>query len=230
MEEHGVHRSPGRAGLASIPLDRGGRGGRDRPRRSGGNPRGAPTYPPRSRRGASEEGPPPDQWGCPRSSWVLLHRNPECHWPSERRRGVPSEGPGETGARPFGKRSPSSLVLPERRRISVARSAPEPAAEIRPREGGAESRYRHSGTRSELGSSPRRGRIQRPGDGSGGTPSHAADRPKTPMLSIRRERHGLIGYNITERLQALRGSPSRSDGDIASGFSRPGTGPRAPGA
>src|SRR3989449_9481858 len=193
VEEHRLHRPPrGRVGRPTVSLDQRGRGGRNRPRRSGGNPCCAPAYAPHPGGGPPEETPPPDLRGGPRASRVLLHGSPECDWPSERRRGVPSEGPGETRTHPFGKWSPPPLVLPERGRVSVARSAPEPAAEIRPREGGAGSRYRHPGTHSELGSSPRRGRIQRPGDGSGGTSPHAEDRSKTPMLSIRRERHGMI--------------------------------------
>src|SRR5207245_1715685 len=166
--------------------------GRNRPRRSGGNPCCAPAYAPHPGGGPPEETPPPDLRGGSRASRVLLHGSPECDWPSEWRRGVPSEGPGETRTHPFGKGSPPPLVLPERRRVSVARHAPEPTPEIGPPEGHSGPRHRHSGTRAKPGSPPRRGRIQRQGDGPRGTSPHAADRSKSPMLPIGRERHRII--------------------------------------
>src|SRR5438128_6920803 len=212
MEEHGVHRPPwGRVGRPTVSLDQRGRGGRNRPRRSGGNPCCAPAYAPHPGGGPPEESPPPDLRGGPRASRVLLHGSPECDWPSERRRGVPSEGPGKTRTHPFGKGSPPPLVLPERRRVSVARPALEPASEIGSREGGDGSRHRHSGTRSELGSSPRRGRIQRQGDGSGGTSPHGADRSESPLLPIGGERHGIIRL---ARETSLGGSRNLSGGTV----------------
>src|SRR2546430_78554 len=209
MEEHGVHRPLGQPGLASIPLDRGGRSGRSGTRRSGGDPRGAPAYASHPGGGPPEESPFPDLRGGPRSSWFFLHGSPECDWPSERPRGLPPEGPGKTRTHPFGKGSPPPLVLPERRRVSVARPALEPASEIGSREGGDGTRHRHSGTRSELGPSPRRGRIQRQGDGSGGTSAHGADRSKSPLLPIGGERHGIIGL---ARETSLGGSRNLSGG------------------
>src|SRR5437870_5504263 len=210
VEEHRLHRPPwGRVGGPTVSLDERGRGGRSRPRRSGGNPCCAPAYAPHPGGGPPEESPPPDLRGGPRASRVLLHGSPECDWPSERRRGVPSEGPGKTRTHPFGKGSPPPLVLPERRRVSVARPALEPASEIGSREGGDGSRHRHSGTRSELGSSPRRGRIQRQGDGSGGTSPHGADRSESPLLPIGAERHGIIGL---ARETSLGGSRNLSGG------------------
>src|SRR5437899_12653947 len=150
MEEHGVHRPLGQPGLASIPLDRGGRSGRSGTRRSGGDPRGAPAYASHPGGGPPEESPFPDLRGGPRSSWFFLHGSPECDWPSERRRGLPPEGPGKTRTHPFGKGSPPPLVLPERRRVSVARPALEPASAIGSRARRHGTPPRHPGTRSAL--------------------------------------------------------------------------------